>query len=154
MWFEPKQQHLCSRRRTPGEASPWTAPSKQHRHVGLALENLSLHFGGYEVFLQFGGHCHITTLAPTGATSSTGGLEAGQPWPGDTFGLCPCKESGAKFLICVIAQVSASLGSIRTHTHGSTDTGKTYRDPSRSLQPMVTLNLQQSRGKCRLFLPV
>lgn len=122
--------------------------------VWFALEHLSLHFGSCEVFLQFCGHCPITTLAPTGATSSTGGLAAGQPWPGDTFGACPCSGNSAKILICVTAQVSASLGSIRTHTHGSTDTGKTHRNPLMSVQPRVTLNLQQSRGKHRLFLPI
>lgn len=154
VWLEPKQQNLCSGR-TSGEASPWTALSEQHTRVGLALEHLSLHFSGAVRYLcSFCGHCHITTLAPTGAASSTGGLAAGQPWPGDTGGVCPCKGSGAKILIFVTAQVPASLGYIRTHTQGSTDTGKAHRDPSMSLQTRVTLNLRPSRGKHRLFLPV
>lgn len=154
MWLEPRQQHLCSGRWTSGEAPPWTALSEHHGHAGLALVHLSLHFGFCEVFSQFGGHCHITTLAPPGAMSSTGGLAVGQPWPGDSCGVCPCKGRGAKILICATAQVPASLRSHRTPTHGSIDTGKTHRDPQMSLQPRVTPNLQQSRGKHRLFLPV
>lgn len=154
MWLEPRQQHLCSGRWTSSEAPPWTALSEHHGHAGLALVHLSLHFGFCEVFLQFGGHCHITTLAPPGATSSTGGLAVGQPRPGDSCGVCPCKGRGAKILICATAQVPASLRSHRTPTHGSIDTGKTHRDPQMSLQPRVTPNLQQSRGKHRLFLPV
>lgn len=100
MWLEQKQQHLCSRRRTPGEASPWAAPSEQHRHAGLALEHLSLHFGAVRYFCS-----SMATVTSLPMASSTGGPTAGQPWPGDTCGACPCKGSGAKILICVTAQV-------------------------------------------------